>query len=147
MVCFYLNFWKLAMSAVHQYRKRRKLNSGAMSSAITSLREGKMGYLMAANVFNIPKITLYHLAKDDKTPVEDLTNWTKTRIQERMDLLKREWKNFTITWIQFCPRRTIQRQEIIFHMYSILYAPKSYEDFSTSDICIYFSHKQLLRLV
>ncbi|VEN36282.1 unnamed protein product, partial [Callosobruchus maculatus] len=60
------------MSPTNKYTKRKKWSQVDMRAALEAVRGNKMGYLKAAKIYNVPRTTLFRLAKEKGTSTEDL---------------------------------------------------------------------------
>ncbi|KAL0867828.1 hypothetical protein ABMA27_008529 [Loxostege sticticalis] len=59
-------------SPAPKYKKRKKWSHEDMAAAIKAVREKKMGFLKAADTYNVPRTTLFRLVKDTDLPIQDI---------------------------------------------------------------------------
>lgn len=60
-----------AANSARKYKKRKKWNQDDMAAAVLAVRDSKRGYLKAAQIYNVPRTTLFRFAKEKETLLQD----------------------------------------------------------------------------
>lgn len=66
-----------------------------MAAAIAAVREKRMGYLMAAKHFNVPRSTLFRFVNDKDSPIESITS----KVIGRRPIFDKDIENLLVEYI------------------------------------------------